>query len=235
MIPSRGSSERFAMADRTRRCGCGPGRSTRVSVVDERRPENLRPVRSGSGKTNASSFPCYTGSTRTTSCSTRSFPTRSSRRTSAFARSALRSDFAAANLAALRDVWDSVPTSRDEYVSYLLRHGLAHQAWSIQFEREPPPLGKLLNGDFEERTTECRASRGRIADGEGVRARIVDCPDCVDRGSALLLKFDGETNAHYGARVYVPSKPETVYRLKARVKAERDHIGPRSNLDGHWS
>ena len=112
------------------------------------------------------------------------------------------------------------PSARDEYVSYLLRHGLAHQAWSVRFEGETPPLGKLLNGDFEERTTNSGFS-WRIADGEGVKARIVDCPDCVDRGRALLLTFDGETDAHYsGTRIYVPVKPLTVYRLAARVKAD---------------
>lgn len=111
-------------------------------------------------------------------------------------------------------------TGRDQYVSYLLRHGLAHEAWSIRFEGSAPPLGRLLNGDFEEVTTNTGFS-WRVADGDGVTARVVDCPDCVDRGRALLLEFDGETNAHYtGTRVYIAVKPLAVYRLAARVKAD---------------
>lgn len=136
--------------------------------------------------------------------------------------------FARASLGpfAMQRVWERYervgigPDSRDEYVAYLLRHGLAHQAWSILFDGEPPPLGKLLNGDFEERPTNAGFS-WRIADGEGVEARVIDCPDCVDRGRALVLTFDGETDSHYaGTRIYVPVKPFTVYRLAARVKAD---------------
>jgi tetratricopeptide (TPR) repeat protein len=136
--------------------------------------------------------------------------------------------FARASLGpfAMQRVWERYqrvglgPDARQEYVAYLLRHGLAHQAWSVWFDGDPPPLGKLLNGDFEARPTNTGFS-WRIADGEGVEARIVDCPDCVDRGRALVLRFDGETDAHYsGTRIYVPVKPSTVYRLAARVKSD---------------
>lgn len=126
----------------------------------------------------------------------------------------------------LQQVWERYqqvglgPTARADYVAYLLRRGLAHEAWRISFEDDPPPLGKLLNGDFEERPTQTGFS-WRIADAEGVEAHIRDCPDCVDRGRALVLRFDGETDTQYaGTRVYVPVKPSAVYRLAARVKAD---------------
>jgi hypothetical protein len=127
---------------------------------------------------------------------------------------------------AMQRVWERYeriglgPASRDEYVAYLLRHGLAHQAWSVRFEGDAPPLGKLENGNFEQRATNSGFS-WRIADGEGVKARVVDCPDCADQGHALLLTFDGQSDPQYsGTRIYVPVKPLTVYRLAARVKAE---------------
>jgi hypothetical protein len=125
---------------------------------------------------------------------------------------------------AMQRVWERYeriglgPTSRDEYVAYLLRHGLAHDAWSVHFGGEPPPVGNALDGSFEQWTGNLPFS-WRITDGEGVRAGIVDCDDCIERGRALVVRFDGETNVHYaGVRLDVPTVSGATYRLSARVK-----------------
>lgn len=110
------------------------------------------------------------------------------------------------------------PESRAEYVAYLLRHGLAHQAWTVQFAGSSPAFGKVQDGDFEHLATNSAFS-WRVTNGEGVRAQVVDCPDCADRGRALAVRFDGETNVHYGGVwANVPVTPGGLYRLTARVK-----------------
>jgi tetratricopeptide (TPR) repeat protein len=128
--------------------------------------------------------------------------------------------------ASVRSVWQryvklgAPPAAREDYVAYLLRYGFAHEAWMLAFDGHPPPLGTLLNGDFEAPVSG-RGLSWRITDAAGVKARVRDCADCVDGGRALWIGFDGQTNVQYsGARLYVPVAPSTVYRLSARVKGD---------------
>jgi len=126
----------------------------------------------------------------------------------------------------MRRIWaryEQLGTSdeaRQAYVEYLLRHGLARDAWNLAFGNDAPPLGTVLNGSFEEHGEFSRFG-WRFVDGEGVKARVRDCTTCSDRGRALSLKFDGATNGHYfGTSQTVPVKRATTYRLSARVMGD---------------
>jgi len=107
--------------------------------------------------------------------------------------------------------------SLQAYVGYLLRHGLAHDAWNLAFSVDAPPVGTLLDGNFEEHG-ELSEFGWQIVSNEGVKARVRDCIQCADRGDALSLEFDGETNGHYfGVSQIVPVKPLGTYRVSAQV------------------
>jgi tetratricopeptide (TPR) repeat protein len=103
------------------------------------------------------------------------------------------------------------------YVSYLVRHGKAHDAWNLAFGADAPPVGTLLDGNFEEHG-ELSEFGWKLVSNEGVKARVRDCLQCPDRGDALSLEFDGETNGHYfGVSQVVPVKPLGTYRVSAQV------------------
>jgi tetratricopeptide (TPR) repeat protein len=110
--------------------------------------------------------------------------------------------------------------AREAYVGYLLRHGLAHDAWKLAFGEEAPPVGTLINGNFEEHG-DFSEFGWQLASNEGAKARVRDCLQCPDRGDALSIAFDGETNGHYfGVSQVVPVKPRGAYRLSAQVMAD---------------
>ena len=110
--------------------------------------------------------------------------------------------------------------AREAYVAYLLRHGLAHDAWALAFGEEAPPVGTLIDGNFEEHG-EFSEFGWQLANNEGAKARVRDCLQCPDRGDALSVAFDGESNGHYfGVSQVIPVKPRGAYRLSAQVMAD---------------
>lgn len=124
----------------------------------------------------------------------------------------------------VKAIWDryrqtAVPAEEQTaYVRYLLKHGLAHDAWEIAHSGPPPPLGTVLDGGFEAADRN-RPFGWRVTDGEGVRARISQCTDCESGRSALHLRFDGEHNVHYFGAVHtVPVVGGANYILRAKIK-----------------
>jgi tetratricopeptide (TPR) repeat protein len=110
------------------------------------------------------------------------------------------------------------PELRDTYVLYLLRRGLAHDAWRIAFE-DGRDCG-LIDTAFEGPTRYGHFG-WKIRDVEGVDADVVRCDDCGGDRAALRLRFDGEHNVHFQeARVTVPVLPGYQYRMSARLRHE---------------
>jgi tetratricopeptide (TPR) repeat protein len=107
---------------------------------------------------------------------------------------------------------------REHYVLYLMRRGLVHDAWSIQFDDD-------RDHGFVDSAFEGPQRFGhfgwKIDSAEGVDADVVRCAECGDDGIALRLRFDGEHNVHYReSRIAVPVTPGYEYRLTARVRYE---------------